>query len=78
MAQGGAQVRAEHAEEDQRRQELDQQEECEVGQTQPELQRQKLFPPLTINHSPALTSTPEASMMAPSVLVPWMPRRTML
>ena len=38
VAQGGAQVGAEDAEKDQRRQELDQQEEGEVGQAETELE----------------------------------------
>ena len=41
MAQGGAQVGAEDAEKDQRRQELDQQEEGQVGQTETELEIEK-------------------------------------
>ena len=43
VAQGGAQVGAEDAEKDQRRQELDQQEEGQVGQTETELEIEKYY-----------------------------------
>ena len=41
VAQGGGQVGTEHAQEDQLRQELDQQEEGEVGQAEAELEIKK-------------------------------------